>query len=167
MADIPRLPICMLLRYQLDRWNFIAVHPKGGGFFISRLSHTLSSLPLWRPILRFFFFPRESDGWKKKNREPKLVSEPKLGKIHTFLWFDHDFFVTVFFPPLNPEKKKRTAKLSPSFLFSGTTYTFVCDNRENKKPPPLTRLNNKFYITLLARARSLYLSFRNSTIFLN
>ena len=83
-----------------------------------------------------FFFLRDLGGEKKK-RQPNFVSKPKLEKIHTFwglimTFFCHGFF---FFTP-NPEGKKRTVKLPPSFLFFWTTDTLVCDYREIKKPPP-------------------------------
>ena len=83
-----------------------------------------------------FFFPSGSGGVKKKNRQPNFVSKPKLEKIHTFWGSIMTFFCHGFFFTPNPEGKKRTVKLPPSFLFFWTTDTLVCDYREIKKPPP-------------------------------
>ena len=46
-----------LARFLKPPWgeNIPLFYTKGDGFFISRLSHMFSFLPLWRMILRFFF----------------------------------------------------------------------------------------------------------------
>ena len=84
----------------------------------------------------FFFFPRDFCP-EKKNRQPNLISVPKLRKIHTRSGLKHDFLAHGFFFSVpNPEGKKKTVKLSPSYLFFRTTDSFVCDNRKIKKPSP-------------------------------
>ena len=74
---------------------------------------------------------------KKKNRQPNFFSIPKLEKIQTCLGKNHEYLLHgfFFFVP-NPERKKKTVKLSPSYLFFQSTDSFVCDYRIKKKPTP-------------------------------
>ena len=91
--------------------------------------------PSFLPGGRFygFFFSLGIFVRKKKNRQPNLISVPKLRKIHTRSGLNHDFLAHGFFFRAKSRGKKKTVKLSPSYLFSRTTDSFVCDNRKIKK----------------------------------
>ena len=108
---------------------FNTAQPKGYGFYFSLLSHMFSSLPIQKPILRVFFFRRDSE-LEKKNRQPNLISTGNYGKKQKQFRIFHDFFHHGFFFPAKSRGKKKTVKLSPSFLFFWTIDSFVCDNLE-------------------------------------
>ena len=90
-----------------------------------------------------FFFPSGFGVWKKKTvasfLEFGLVVKPVQELDRWQIYVIKHRKKTVDFPcgfffQTGSRRKKKTVKLCPSYLLFYSTYTFVCGNRENKKP---------------------------------
>ena len=82
------------------------------------------------------FFSVGIRGWKKKKPSAKFNLIPQIrGKIIPVWDLFKLYLNTVFFFPAKSRGKKKTVKLSPSYLFFRTTDSFVCDNQKLKTIP--------------------------------